>query len=430
MTFPNHQTSSVAEQVQAVQSHAWSARDLAAGVRRDIEAAEPRIHAWVVLSADTGDQATAVDEHPEARPLAGISLGVKDIIDVAGLPTRAGSTLTGSQPAVADAACVARLRSLGAVVQGKTVTTEFAYLHPGPTRNPHALDHTPGGSSSGSAAAVGARTIPLALGTQTAGSLTRPAAYCGTAGLVLPPGSVDMSGIVGLSHSLDSLGFLTRTVDDLRHVHAAFTAGAPPPSASAALPPVLVWDGADLAELAPEMSALVASIPEFLAELGLKTGILDWAEHIRRLTEDHLDVMSYEALREREREYTTSAAQLSAPLLDLLRAGERVSPEQHASVLRYRDEALSMLADLLGDEAVIVGPATPAAAPAGLQSTGVSVFSRAWQLLGLPVVVVPGARASSRLPMGLQIIGLPGAEPRMLDLGVALERVLRDRHRP
>jgi Asp-tRNA(Asn)/Glu-tRNA(Gln) amidotransferase A subunit family amidase len=364
-----------------------------------------------------------VDESPEALPLAGISVGVKDIIDVEGLPTRAGSTLTRSEPAVTDATCVAQLRSLGAVIQGKTVTTEFAYLHPGPTRNPHALEHTPGGSSSGSAAAVGARTIPVALGTQTAGSLTRPAAYCGTAGLVLAPGSVDMSGITGLSHSLDSLGLMTRTVDDLRYVHAAFTTGAPPPSEAAVVPHVLVWDGTDVADLAPEMSALVASIPELIAEFGFETTVLDWAPHIRRLTDEHLDVMAFEALREREREYTAHAAQLSEPLLELLRAGEKVSPRRHAAVLRYRDEALGLLADLLGD-AVIVGPATPSAAPAGLQSTGLSVFSRAWQLLGLPVVVVPGARTSSGLPLGLQIVGLPGAEARMLDLGVALERAL------
>lgn len=419
----------ISEQVRAVQYRSESALALAARARGDIEAAEPRLHAWVVLSSDVAEQAAAVDESPAVSPLAGISVGIKDIIDVAGLPTRAGSTLTSSAPASSDAACVARLRSLGAVVQGKTVTTEFAYLHPGPTRNPHALEHTPGGSSSGSAAAVGAGTIPVALGSQTAGSLTRPAAYCGTAGMVLPPGSVDMTGILGLSRSLDSLGLLTRTVDDLRYVHAAFTTGAAPPPETTAVSQVLVWGGDGAADLSPEMSGLVTSIPEIATQCGFQTERLDWAEHVRRLTEEHLDVMSYEALRERGREYTNSAAQLSGPLLELLRAGEKVSPQQHASVLGYRDRALGLLAGLLGDETVIVGPATPGAAPTGLRSTGVSVLSRAWQLLGLPVVVVPGARTSSGLPLGLQIIGLPGTESKMLDLGVKLEDVLSDRHR-
>ncbi|WP_307786891.1 amidase [Mycolicibacterium mengxianglii] len=426
--YDDIQYRAVAEQVRAVQSRSVSALDLAVRVRRDIESEEPRIHAWVALSEDVEQHATAVDESPEALPLAGVSVGVKDIIDVEGLPTRAGTILTGSEPASSDAACVMRLRSLGAVVQGKTVTTEFAYLHPGPTRNPHALDRTPGGSSSGSAAAVGARTIPVALGSQTAGSLTRPAAYCGVAGLVLPSGSVDMAGVVGLSQSLDSLGLMTRTVDDLGYVHATFTTGDPPADTAAASQ-VRVWDGDGLADLAPEMSALVASVPVLMAELGVQTQRLDWAEHVRRLTKKHLDVMSYEALQIRHREYADHAAQLSEPLLELLRAGEKVSFEQHASILRYRHETLDRLTDHLGEEAVIVGPATPGPAPRGLQSTGVSVLSRAWQLLGLAVVVVPGARTPSGLPLGLQIIGLPGAESRMLHLGAKLEQALHDRYR-
>ena len=424
MRAPTH---TVAEQVRSVQTRAYSARELTGRDRRNIETEEPRIHAWVALSTDVEKHAAAVDKGPEGLPLAGISLGVKDIIDVEGLPTRAGTALTNAEPASSDAACVARLRSLGAVIQGKTVTTEFAYLHPGPTRNPHALGHTPGGSSSGSAAAVGAGTIPLALGSQTAGSLTRPASFCGTAGVVLPPGSVDMSGVLGLSHSLDSLGLLTRTVEDLRYVHAAFRTGGPPLAEPAAVSEVRVWDGDGVADLAPEMSALVASIPEVLAEVGLPTAVLDWAEPVRRLTHEHLDVMSYEARREREHEYTRHAAELSAPLLELLRAGEEVSSARYASVLKYRDQALDMLADQLGEEAVIVGPATPGAAPMGLHATGVSVLSRAWQLLGLPVVVVPGARTPVGLPLGLQIIGLPGAESRMLGLGVKLEHALRAR---
>jgi Asp-tRNA(Asn)/Glu-tRNA(Gln) amidotransferase A subunit family amidase len=422
VTFP---IQSVAQQVQAVQSRTGSARELTGRVRRDIESEEPRIHAWVALSADVEQHAAAVDASPEGLPLAGISIGIKDIIDVEGVPTRAGTTLTSPEPVSSDAACVARLRALGAVLQGKTVTTEYAYLHPGPTRNPHAPDHTPGGSSSGSAAAVGAGTIPLALGTQTAGSLTRPASFCGTAGMVLPPGSVDMAGIVGLSHSLDSLGLMTRTVEDLRYVHAAFRTGGPPGVEATAVSEVRVWDGDGAADLAPEMSALVATIPEMMAEIGFPATTFEWAEPVRRLTQEHLDVMSHEALQEREREYTSHAAELSAPLLELLRAGEKVSQAQYRSVLKYRDEALAMLEDQLGEESVIVGPATPGAAPAGLHATGVSVLSRAWQLLGLPVVVVPGARAPSGLPLGLQIIGLPGAESRLLDLGVQLEKVLR-----
>jgi Asp-tRNA(Asn)/Glu-tRNA(Gln) amidotransferase A subunit family amidase len=237
-----------------------------------------------------------------------------------------------------------------------------------------------------------------------------------------------MSGIIGLSESLDSLGLLTHTVDDLRYVYAAFTSGGPPPTCAAAAPQVLVWTGDDVAAIAPEMSALVASIPGVVAQFGVETGRLQWSEHARKLTDQHLDVMSYEAFHERRREFPTHAAQLSAPLLELLRAGEKVSSQRHASVLEYRDEALGILTGLLRGETVIVGPATPGAAPAGLSSTGVSVLSRAWQLLGLPVVVVPGAQTSAGLPLGLQIVGLPGNEARMLGLGTRLEQALRSRY--
>ncbi len=178
------------------------------------------------------------------------------------------------------------------------MTTEFGYFRPGPTRNPRAFDHTPGGSSSGSAAAVGAGTVPLALGTQTAGSLTRPASYCGAAGMVLAHGSTDTSGIVGLSESLDSLGFLTRTVADLRYVHDAFV-GAQPGRPSGTAARVFVWGGSHLDDLDPAMIALLGRVPALLHDLGLQAEPLDWDDHVKTLADDHLTVMGYEAARAR-----------------------------------------------------------------------------------------------------------------------------------
>lgn len=423
----NSAPQSIAEQVDGVRSGRQSARTNAALTRRRIEAAEPRVRAWVALSSDIERQAKSVDENPSALPLAGVSVGVKDIIDVTGLPTRAGTSLTSARPVTSDATIVARLKELGGVIQGKTVTTEFAYLQPGPTHNPHAPNHTPGGSSSGSAAAVGAGTVPLALGSQTAGSLTRPAAYCGAAGLVLPPGSVDMTGIVGLSPTLDSLGLLTRTVEDLRQVYDAVTNGIPPTDRRPTTR-LRTWDGDALADLAPEMAALTTSLAGLATELSYPTSELGFTDHVRRLTDEHLEVMAFEARQMRRHEYPTHAAQLSTPLKELLAAGDNVTADRHAAVLRYRDQAFGALVDHLGEDSLIVGPATPGPAPSGLSSTGTSVFSRAWQLLGLPVVVVPGARTPGGLPLGLQIIGLPGDEGKMLQVGVQLERALRDRH--
>src|SRR5699024_3234294 len=194
----------IVEQVDAVHKGEVTTDALVAAVRSDIDRYEHRLQAWVTFVQD--DSGVVQNGDLSYLPLAGVSVGVKDNIDVAGLPTRVGSSITSSKPASQDAKIVARLKALGAIIQGKTVTTEFSYFSPGPTVNPWAHNRTPGGSSSGSAAAIGANTIPIALGTQTAGSLTRPASFCGTAGMVLAVEPGAMEGIAGLSETLDALG--------------------------------------------------------------------------------------------------------------------------------------------------------------------------------------------------------------------------------
>jgi Asp-tRNA(Asn)/Glu-tRNA(Gln) amidotransferase A subunit family amidase len=418
---------SLREQLRVVRTGSLTAAELAQQAREAIALREPELRAWVCLSSTTAAEAHAADQDPSRRPLCGVSVGVKDLIDVAGMPTRAGSSVTSSDDAAIDAPCVSRLRSLGAVVQGKTVTTEFGYFTPGPTRNPHALDHTPGGSSSGSAAAVGAGTLPLALGTQTAGSLTRPASFCGVAGMVLAHGSTDMSGIIGLSDSLDSLGLLTRSVADLRLVHDAFVgqergASEAPEFAT----DVRIWDGGALDTVEPAMRSLLAHVPVLLAELGVGTEPLNWDDHVQTLAEDHATVMAYEAARTRAHELDTHADELGAPLRDLLQRGRQISVTTYTAAVTRRDRSRELLAEILGSTSVIVGPAALGPAPPGLAATGSPILSRPWQLLGLPVVVVPGARTSTGLPLGVQVVGFPGREDQLLDLGEKLEAVLRE----
>lgn len=394
-----------------------------AGIRRR----EPELQAWVRFSETWQAEARTVDEDPRPLPLRGMCLGVKDLIDVAGMPTRSGSAITSPEPAAQDAPCVARLRSLGAVVLGKTVTTEFGYFTPGPTRNPYALDHTPGGSSSGSAAAVGAGTIPLALGTQTAGSLTRPASYCGAAGMVMAHGSTDLSGVEGLSGSLDSLGLLTRTVADLRFVHDAFVGTDAAPTHPGPAPTKgLIWAGSDLEVLDPAMAALVQRIPDLLADAGLTSEPLEWDDHIHTLVEDHVTVMSFEAHRTRAQLLEDRAEQLSAPLRALLETGRGIPAAAATAALSRRDRSREALQEMLGSSSVVIGPAALGPAPAGIAATGSPVLSRPWQLLGLPIVVVPGARTTTGLPLGLQLIGMPGREHQLFDAGERLEAVLRD----
>ncbi|MGV9712853.1 amidase [Gordonia sp. NPDC003424] len=416
----------VSDQVTAVHEGAVTAETLVAQTRAEIERAETDLAAWVQLSDRIVDDARNEDATGGRRPLRGISIGIKDLIDVAGLPTRAGSAVTSPDPASTDAACVARFRELGAVVQGKTVTTEFGYFSPGPTRNPAASDHTPGGSSSGSAAAVGAGVIPIALGTQTAGSLTRPASYCGAVGMVLAQGTTSLAGVTGLSESLDSLGILTRTVDDLAYVYSAFAGRARRSPDSRHASSALVWRGSSLDVVEPSMQRLLDLLPGLLSDAGLSAGPLDWDDHVQTLADDHVTVMSHEAAVTLAKIEKSSRDALSPQLCALIDSGREVPASAAAGALIRRDRSRALLRDMLGDDTVIVGPAALGPAPKGLDATGSPILSRPWQLLGLPVVVVPGASTTDGLPLGLQVIGMPGDETNLFEVAGALEPLLRD----
>lgn len=413
----------IREQTAATGSVPGTTGVLVQRTREQIEAREPDLRAWVTLSPDIAAEAALVDGTEGNLPLRGISLGVKDLVDVEGLPTRAGSSITDPTPATKDADCVARLRRLGAVVQGKTVTTEFGYFAPGPTSNPRVAGHTPGGSSSGSAAAVGSGSIPLALGTQTAGSLTRPASFCGAAGMVLAHGTADMSGITGLSESLDSLGLLTRSVDDLQTVYRALYELNP---AAGRDGPVFVWHGSELDVVSPSMQKLVGALPSLLEAVGVESRPLDWDDDVRALAADHAVVMAREAAHTRDTELRCHGDALSGPLRQLLEQGAQIGLDDYESALVRRDRSLELLAGVLGHDGLVIGPAALGPAPRGLAATGSPILSRPWQLLGMPVVIVPGAATTAGLPLGIQLIGLPGREGDLLDLAVKLEAALRD----
>lgn len=416
----------LSDQATAVREGAVSAETLVVQTRAEILRAETDLAAWVQLSDRIIDDARLEDETGGRRPLRGTSIGIKDLIDVAGLPTRAGSALTSSEPVAKDADCVARFRELGAVVQGKTVTTEFGYFSPGPTRNPTATDHTPGGSSSGSAAAVGAGVIPIALGTQTAGSLTRPASYCGAAGMVLAHGTTSLAGVTGLSQSLDSLGILTRTVDDLAYVYAAFTGRPRRETSAQRVASALVWRGSGLDTVEPAMQRLLDLLPDVLVQAGLRADDLDWDDHVQTLADDHVTVMSYEAAGSLDEIEKSSRDALSPQLCALIDSGREVPAAAVAGALTRRDRSRDLLRDMMADATVIVGPAALGPAPKGLDATGSPVLSRPWQLLGLPVVVVPGARTTDGLPLGLQVIGMRGDEANLFEAAGRLEPLLRD----
>ncbi|WP_213573914.1 amidase [Rhodococcus sp. USK13] len=399
--------------------------DVAEAALARIADLEPETHAWAHFDADAVRSAAAriQDSGPDGA-LWGLPVGVKDLIDVAGMPTRCGSELRGADSATTDAYCVARARALGALPFGKTVTTEFGYFKPGPTRNPRALDHTPGGSSSGSAAAVAAGMVPLAFGTQTAGSLTRPASFCGVAGFVTAHGEFPTAGITGLSPSLDTVGLLARTVPDLHFAWTALRDGTRAPALEPSAPHRLrLWSGFELGEVSREMTAALRMTADSAASAGIQCCELDSAATVVALTEHHHTVMAYEAARERAAE-AAQTDKISTPLAELFAAGAATAEADYRAALAGIRETRQLLLSALDEDETILGPAALGAAPHGHDATGTPIMSRPWQAMGLPVVTIPGSRDSAALPLGLQLIGRPGAEQRLFETAAWLESVL------
>lgn len=388
-----------------------------------IDEAEPQVRAWVSV-----DRAAQAAEGTADAPLAGVPIAVKDIIDCAGMPTRCGSAQRAEvAPASTDAGIVALLRAAGAVPLGKSVTTEYAYFAPGPTDNPAAPGHTPGGSSSGSAAAVAAGMVPLALGSQTAGSLTRPASFCGVAGLVVTHGTLPTTGVVGLSESCDSLGLLAARVADLAVVARILGVIGDPAAAEGQSPPrVLLWLPENLpgAELEPAMVAAVHVAAARLAAAGVEVLRFDAAADALalRLIANQQIVMAYEAARERAEEFARGG--LSAPLTELLAAGNAIAEADYRQAL---DQLAADRAGVTGwfeQCAAVLGPAALGPAPVGLGATGSPILSRGWQGIGLPALAVPGLRDATGHPLGIQLIGPCQGEQQILRLGQLLEGLI------
>ncbi|KFZ81729.1 indole acetimide hydrolase [Amycolatopsis sp. MJM2582] len=396
----------------------WSLRELVQDLRQGRTTPEAASQRALARIAETDAELRAWVDRTDFLPGAGVPLGVKDIIDLAGVPTRCGSTLRAEAvPATADAAIVTAWRAAGMAPLGKTVTTEFAFFAPGPTRNPAALGHTPGGSSSGSAAAVASGQVPLALGSQTAGSVTRPASYCGVASLVMSHGRYPVTGVTGLSPSLDSHGVFAATAADLALAWSALTGD---PAREPRPPRILVWsaDALDVVE-APMRHALTQAAKR-LQDAGATVEPFREEQLMVELTAAHPVVMAYEAARERAAELAV-AERLSAPLARLLQIGAATSADEYETARATIADGAVRLADAFD---VVLGPAAPGAAPPGLDATGNPVLSRGWQALGLPVVTIPGFTDPAGLPLGLQLVGRHGGDDELLGHACWAERVL------
>lgn len=370
---------------------------------------EPAIHAWQQLAPAIASDAVS-EQALAGTPLRGLPIGIKDTIDVAGLRAERGSKIWQVRVPQADAACISTLKKAGGRVMGKTVTTEFAFFTPGVTANPHDVAHTPGGSSSGSAAAVAAGMVPFALGSQTAASVIRPAAYCGVAGYVATVGTTSLRGVMPLAHSLDSLGLLARDVADLQLVHALLTRHSVAQEDARVKPrSVLAVDGTAFGAVEPEMLALHERAVEQLVVQGIEVHRDDSAlfgpEGGQAWVEWHRCLMAYEAAQTLAFEYHEHHDGLSPALQALIHEGMGISGAQYDDLRVCRDMALAQFSLTMADYDAVLAPAAPGAAPQGLSATGRPDQSRVWQLLGAPQVTLPAGWSERHLPLGLQIVG-------------------------
>jgi Asp-tRNA(Asn)/Glu-tRNA(Gln) amidotransferase A subunit family amidase len=368
---------------------------------------DPSIRAWVQVMPQ---EATA------AGTLSGIPFGAKDIMETAGLSTEYGSPVYKGRIGTADAAIVRELRGRGAILFGKTHTTAFAYRTPAPTRNPRNLEHTPGGSSSGSAAAVAAGMVPLALGTQTRGSVLRPASYCGVTGFKATFGLFSMEGVLPFAKSLDTLGFFTHTAADMLAFWESFVrpAGQTESFVLGAPDPI------------PEVEAAMASAFQNtlsrLRRAGLSIRSIDIARMLARLDEATTTVMFYEAARFHQQRYEEHGARL-ADLADLVRDGLLISVDRYDEARRYIEESKQRMAELYKATPVILVPAATGPAPRGLETTGDPRMNAPWTALGTPAISIPMPVADG-LPLGLQLTAEPGQDARVIRTAVWLQTTL------
>ena len=403
------------EAVRRLAAREISAEDMARACLARIEERESTVGAWIHLDPDAAlAQARKLDAGPVVGALHGLPIGVKDVMDTIDMPTSYGSAAYPGHRPAADAAGVALARAAGALVLGKTVSTEFAWFHPGKTANPRDPRCTPGGSSSGSAAAVADAMVPLAFGTQTAGSIVRPASYCGVVGYKPTYGTLARAGIKPLADSLDTLGVLARTPGD-----AALLVGVlsgrdllPPPGARApriALCRTHEWPAAQ-----PETAAALEHAAKSAARAGARVEDLALPREFSGLLQAQIDLMNSEAYRALASDRVHRRDRLSDTLKKLLDAAGKIDAARYDAARSLAAACRAMLGDAFADADVILAPSAQGEAPRGLAATGDPIFCRIWTLLGVPVMNIPCSQGPNGLPVGVQIIGRIGDDARVV----------------
>ena len=420
-------TLSVREAARQISERRITAEALVTAYLERIEERESVVGAWQYLDRNQAlTMARKRDAEAPRGPLHGIPIAVKDLIDTVEMPTSYGSPIYRGHQPDADASCVALARAAGAIVLGKTVTTEFATFFPGKTANPRNPAHTPGGSSSGSAAAVADGMVPLAFGTQTAGSVIRPGAFCGCVAYKPSFGLINRAGVKPLADSLDTIGVFARSAED-----AAFFAGvlserpalrhlsSPQQVTRFGLYRTPAWAQAEPATVAALDAARMA-----LERAGATVMELPIAPEHEGLSEAQDTIMWFETVRALAHERIEHSAQLSPPLAQLIDAGMAVGADVYDQARVRTAEARAKLDAFFGPCDAVLVPAAPGEAPAGLGNTGDPIFNRMWTLLGVPCAALPARWSDNGLPTGVQLVGRVNDDARLLLCAAFLERAL------
>jgi len=423
---------SALQAASAIRSGEITSEELVSACLQVIEAVDPQVRAWAFLDPEHAlTQAREADRQRHAGrplgPLHGVPVGVKDIFDTHDMPTEDGTPLHAGRTPAYDATAVARLRQAGAVILGKTVTTELAVYAPGKTRNPHNPEHTPGGSSSGSAAAVASGMLPLAIGTQTNGSVIRPASYCGVVGYKPSHGLISRYRVLKLSRQLDHVGVFARGVEDAallaqclmgfderdpdtRAVPApdllAVATQEPPTPPRLAFVRTAAWDRAE-----PDVVAGFEELAEFL---GARLEPLELPELFDRVFDWHRTLMEADLAANLHREHERGGDRLSPVLREMIERGGRTLAVDYNRALERIPVLNEILTATLLEYDAILTPAATGEAPKGLESTGSPIFCTPWSLCGVPAVSLPLLQGSNGLPIGVQLVSAKGDDGRLL----------------
>src|SRR5438067_2461050 len=419
---------SVTEIARGIAAAKFTAEAVVRDCLARVEAREPMVQAWATVDPEHAlRQARELDRGPSRGALHGVPIGVKDVIDAADLPTEMGSPIYKDHRPACDAACVALVRRAGAIILGKTVTAEFAGMFPGPTTNPHNPAHTPGGSSSGSAAAVADVMVPAAFGTQTGGSVLRPASYCGVVGFKPTFNLFNRAGIKFAAETLDTLGLLARTIDDVELITAVLV-GKTPAQRKFDSPPRLglcrtpLWDTAQ-----PETVHAIEDAAARLAAAGASVREIVLPDEFSRLYQAARETINnYERSKSHAAEWASDSGRISKVLGDRIRAGFAMKHEDYLAALQLGEQCRGRTVQEFEGIDAILSPCVKGEAPAGLGHTGDPGFQQFWTVLYVPSMSLPTHRGPSGLPVGIQLVAPRYEEDRLF----ACARWIWDRLRP